>query len=136
MKLRLLIIVSLVTFAVNAQENVATEEETVYNSTAGLQTQPQYPGGIDAFYNDLLNSFDNSVVDKIKGKMSLRVLLTFVVEKDGTMSSIKVVKDPGYGLGEEAVKALKKIDKKWQPGIQNGKTVRAMYTLPMTINTD
>lgn len=133
MKLRLLIILSLFTYAVNAQENAATAEETIYDSTAGLQTQPQYPGGIDAFYSDVLSNFK---MPNIKEKMHVKIHVSFVVEKDGTMSNIKVIRDPGHGLGAAAIKALKKMKKKWAPGIQNGKAVRAMFTLPFAINID
>lgn len=59
-----------------------------------------------------------------------KVFLAFVVEKDGSISNIKVVKGIGFGCDEEAVEALKKMPK-WNPGIQNGKPVRVRFTLPI-----
>jgi protein TonB len=50
------------------------------------------------------------------------------------MTNIKVVRDPGYGLGDEAVRVLKLIPEKWKPGYQSGEAVRCSYNLPMTIN--
>ena len=49
--------------------------------------------------------------------------VTFVVEKDGSLTDIKVIRDIGYGTGKEAIRVLKKCPK-WTPGEQNGKKVR------------
>lgn len=66
---------------------------------------------------------------KVKG----RLMLAFVVEKDGTISDIKTLKDLGYGTGEEAIRVLK-TSPKWKPGMQNGKLVRVEYTLPIVLD--
>ncbi|MBC8645308.1 energy transducer TonB [Flavobacterium lindanitolerans] len=63
----------------------------------------------------------------------MKVFVYFVVEKDGTLTNIKVVRDPGYGLGAEAIRVLKSIKTKWKPGIQNDKPVRTAYNLPITV---
>lgn len=68
---------------------------------------------------------------KVKG----RLMLTFVIEKDGSISDIKSVQDLGYGTGEEAIRVLK-TSPKWKPGVQNGKAVRVEYTLPIVLNMD
>jgi TonB-dependent SusC/RagA subfamily outer membrane receptor len=52
------------------------------------------------------------------------------VEEDGSLSAIKAIRGPGYGSEEEAVKAIS-LSPKWKPGIQNGKTVRVQYTVPV-----
>ncbi|MGV3508650.1 MAG: TonB family protein, partial [Sphingobacteriaceae bacterium] len=65
-------------------------------------------------------------------KVSGRVIVQFVVEKDGHLSDIKAVRDLGYGTGEAAV-ALLATSKLWKPGIQNGKPVRVQYTLPLML---
>lgn len=100
-------------------------------STASLQTQPEYPGGIKEFYKYVQNNFRMPEVDT---DMTARILIQFVVEKDGSMSDFKVVRDPGFGFGEEAVRLLKSVPKKWKPGVQNGKLVRCRYVLPITLN--
>ena len=56
------------------------------------------------------------------------------VEKDGSLTDIKVIRDIGYGTGKEAIRVLKKCPK-WTPGEQNGKKVRVLYSLPITIQS-
>ena len=60
-------------------------------------------------------------------------MVSFVVEKDGTLGDFKIVKDLGYGTGEAAVSVLKTAQA-WRPGVQNGRNVRVSYTLPITLN--
>ena len=60
--------------------------------------------------------------------------VTFVVEKDGSLTDIKVVRDIGFGTGKEAIRVLKSCPK-WNPGEQNGKKVRVLYSLPITIQS-
>ncbi|QEE49300.1 energy transducer TonB [Flavobacterium alkalisoli] len=111
-------------------KGVEPEDNAVYN-TAGLQVQPEYPGGMDSFYNYVKNNFNPPEVDR---DMTVKVFVQFVIEKDGSMTNIKVLRDPGYGMGKEAIRVLKSMKKKWQPGVQNGKNVRASFTLPITMN--
>lgn len=111
-------------------KGVEPDDNTIY-AGAGLQVQPQFPGGIDVLRSYVGNNFQTPDVDK---DMSVRIIVSFVVEKDGSMTDIKVLKDPGYGLGKEAVRVLKSMKKKWEPGIQNGKAVRSTFTLPISLN--
>lgn len=91
---------------------------------------PEYPGGINAFRQFIAENYINPKTDKnIKGT----IVLTFVIEPDGSLSSIKVIRDLGYGTGAEAVRVLKK-SKKWKPGVQNGRPIRVMYNLPLQLN--
>ncbi|MEL1245760.1 energy transducer TonB [Flavobacterium sp. DGU11] len=107
-----------------------SEDNGIYNS-AGLQVQPAYPGGMDAFYKYVNNNFR---IPEIEQNMVAKIYVSFVVEKDGSMTQIKILRDPGFNLGKEAERVLKSMKKKWEPGIQNGKPVRASYNLPITIN--
>ena len=68
---------------------------------------------------------------KLKGKL----LVTFIVEKDGSLSNIKINKDLGYGMGDEAIRVLK-LSPKWTPGKVNHKLARVEYSLPITIQTE
>jgi len=95
-----------------------------------LQVKPEYPGGINEFYKFVSKNFRTPEVDE---SMTAKIIVSFVVEKDGTISTIKVVKDPGFGIGAEAVRVLKSCTAKWTPGMQNGKPVRASYMLPITL---
>jgi len=55
------------------------------------------------------------------------VIVSFIVEKDGSLTDIKVLRDMGLGTGEEAMRLLKKSPK-WRAGVQNGRNVRVQYT--------
>lgn len=105
-------------------------DNNVYSS-AGLQVQPEFPGGIANFLKAVNNSFR---VPEIDQNLTAKIYVSFVVEKDGSLTAIKVLRDPGYGLGKEAERVLKSIKTKWSPGIQNGKPVRASFSLPITVN--
>ncbi|RDI51174.1 energy transducer TonB [Flavobacterium glaciei] len=104
-------------------------DNQIYN-TAGIEVKPDFPGGIDKFYKFVGNNYQTPEEEGLKGK----VYVTFVVEKDGSLTDIKVIRDIGYGTGKEAIRVLKKCPK-WTPGEQNGKKVRVLYSLPITIQS-
>lgn len=106
------------------------EDNGIYNS-AGLAVQPEFPGGMTAFYKFVTNNFRTPELEQ---DMTARIYVQFVVEKDGSLTDIKALRDPGYGMGKEAERVLRSLKIKWKPGIQNGKPVRARYNLPITIN--
>ncbi|MNQ08340.1 Gram-negative bacterial tonB protein [compost metagenome] len=102
-------------------------------SSAILDKQPEFPGGIAQFYKYVGNNFQRPELDVEK---TLRVYVSFVVEKDGSLTDIIVRNDPGYGMGKEAIRVLKSLKTKWAPGILDGKPVRTAYNLPITIKTE
>jgi TonB family protein len=91
---------------------------------------PVYPGGIKAF-SELLGANLKYPVKAKENNIQGRVFITFIVEKDGSLSSLKVVRGIGSGCDEEAVRVLA-LSPKWSPGLQNGKVVRVSYTLPIS----
>lgn len=95
-----------------------------------LDKNPEFPGGINAFLQFVSNNF-NSPEDELD--QTLKIYVSFVVEVDGTMTHIEVKRDPGFGLGEEAIRVLKSIKTKWQPGKKDGLPVRAFYNLPISV---
>jgi hypothetical protein len=103
------------------------DSEKIYNS---VETKPDFKGGIKEFYNYVGKNFRVPDVNKLSGK----VIVSFVVEKDGSLTDIKVIRDIGYGTGEEAIRVLKNCPN-WIPGYQSGKPVRVLYNLPITIST-
>jgi protein TonB len=103
------------------------EDNTIYN-TAGIEVKPDFPGGLEKFYKYVGNNYKIPDEDGLKGK----VFVTFVVEKDGTLTDIKVIRDIGFGTGKEAIRVLRNSPR-WNPGEQNGKKVRVLYSLPITI---
>lgn len=108
---------------------VVEEDNTVYN-TAGIEVKPEYPGGIEKFYAFVQKNYQMPDEEGLKGK----VYVTFVVEKDGSLTDIKVLRDIGYGTGKEAIRVLKSTPK-WNPGEQNGKKVRCTYSLPISLQS-
>jgi protein TonB len=105
------------------------DDNNIYN-TAGIEVKPDFPGGMEKFYKYVGNNYRTPEEEGLKGK----VYVTFVVEKDGSLTDIKVVRDIGFGTGKEAVRVLQKCPK-WNPGEQNGKKVRVLYSLPITIQS-
>ncbi len=113
----------------NGPAAVVEEDNSIYN-TAGIEVKPDFPGGMEKFYKFVGNNYQTPEEDGLKGK----VYVTFVVEKDGSLTDIKVIRDIGYGTGKEAIRVLNKCPK-WTPGEQNGKKVRVLYSLPITIQS-
>lgn len=110
----------------------AVVDNTPVNS-AILDKLPEFPGGMSKFYTYVGNNFNKPELDADR---TMRVYVSFVIEKDGSMTDIVVKNDPGYGLGKEAVRVLKSLRTKWTPGILDGKAVRTAYNLPITIKTE
>lgn len=95
-----------------------------------VDVAPQFPGGIQDFYEKIISKFRTPEVNDAK---TLKVYVSFVVEIDGSLTAIKATRDPGFGMGVEAVRVLKSITTKWKPGMKNGKAVRTAYNLPIVI---
>jgi beta-lactamase regulating signal transducer with metallopeptidase domain len=96
--------------------------------------QPQFPGGMEEFYKLVGMNF-KTPAEADKNKVQGKMLIQFMVEKDGSLSDFKIVKDLGYGMAEEAIRVVK-LSPKWIPGTENGKPVRVLYDLPITIAAD
>jgi protein TonB len=99
-------------------------------TTELLDKKPEFPGGMEKFYRYVGNKF---VTPNIDSEKTIRIIISFVVEKDGSMTDIQVRNNPGYGLEKEAVRVLKSLKTKWTPGIINSKPVRTAYNLPITV---
>ncbi|TRX02370.1 energy transducer TonB [Flavobacterium gawalongense] len=115
---------------VGSGPSAVVEEDTQIYNTAGIEVKPDFPGGMEKFYKFVGSNYQTPEEEGLKGK----VYVTFVVEKDGSLTDIKVIRDIGYGTGKEAIRVLKKCPK-WTPGEQNGKKVRVLYSLPITIQS-
>ena len=109
--------------------SVVEEDNNIYN-TAGIEVKPDFPGGLEKFYKFIGKNFQVPEEEGLKGK----IFVTFVVEKDGSLTDIKVIRDIGYGTGKEAIRVLKSCPR-WNPGEQNGKKVRVLYSLPISIQS-
>ena len=109
-----------------AQTN-ADEEEQVYNV---VETMPEYPGGNDAmlrFINNQIKRYPVASNPNTRG----RVVCQFIVEKDGTLSNVEVIRSAGEPLlKSEAVRIIESMPR-WTPGQHDGQPVRVLYTLPI-----
>lgn len=95
-----------------------------------VQVKAEYPGGMAAFNKQFISRFRTPDIDS--GVKRIQVIVQFIVEIDGSLTDIKVARDPGYGAGKEAVRVLNSMPK-WKPAIQNNRSVRSQFTLPITI---
>lgn len=112
---------------------VEVVDNSIYSS-AGIEVQPEFPGGVAAFYKYCSTHYKtDGIADQLSSDLKGRVFVEFVVEKDGSLTDIKVIRDLGYGTGAEAVRMLKSAPR-WSPGEQNGKKIRVRYNLPITID--
>ena len=98
-----------------------------------LTENPDFPEGMEKFYKFVGENF-NIPLEAEKNKVKGKVYLTFIVEMDGTLSNIKIIRDLGYGIGDEAARVLG-ISPKWIPGKVNGEAVRTMYSLPIIVQS-
>ncbi|SDI28680.1 energy transducer TonB [Mucilaginibacter sp. P19] len=96
----------------------------------GLEVMPEPVGGAAAWAKFLQKNlrFPGAAQD---AGVSGKVLLSFIIEKDGALSNIKVERPAGYGFDEEATRVLK-LAKAWKPGVQNGQNVRVRYSIPIS----
>lgn len=108
------------------------KEKISMNNTTDVIQKPQFPGGTERLLAFLKNNF---IVpnELIENSTIGWVFLSFIVEKDGSLSDIKVVRDLGFGTGAEAVRVVSKMPK-WIPGKVNDKPIAERFNLPIRIN--
>ena len=95
-----------------------------------VEEMPSFPGGLTALFQFLSQSIKYPVVAEENGVQG-RVLVTFVVERDGSITDVKVVKSIDPSLDAEAKRVIRSMPR-WKPGKQNGSAVRVKYTVPVT----
>ena len=104
------------------------EEETKVFDV--VEQMPQFPGGPQALFEYLSKNIKYPVVAEENGIQG-RVIVTFVVERDGSITDVKVAKSVDPSLDKEAMRVVKSMPH-WIPGKQNGAAVRVKYTVPVT----
>ena len=95
-----------------------------------VEQQPSFPGGQSALLSWLSSNIHYPPVAEENGIQG-RVVVSFVVEPDGSISNVQVVRGVDPSLDKEAVRVTKAMPK-WVPGKQNGQAVRVKYNLPVT----
>jgi protein TonB len=97
-----------------------------------VEHMPEFPGGMDQFYHYLATTIRYPLEARLN-KQQGRVIIQMIVEKDGSLSHIKVIRGASRSLNEEAIRVISSCPK-WNPGVQNGKSVRVMYSIPISFN--
>lgn len=114
---------------------VATVEAKPAPSTTEVYTeveqQADFPGGINAFRSKVQDNFDSGAMEG--GEGTLRTEITFVVERDGSLTQVKAT-GPNADFNREAERTVKSIRNKWTPAKINGQPVRYRFRLPLTMN--
>lgn len=102
------------------------DEEPVFTV---VEEMPKFPGGNKALYTYLGESIKYPKVAQEKD-IEGTVYVTYVVEKDGTVTHVKILRGVHESLDKEAVRVVKEMPK-WEPGKEKGKPVRVQYSLPI-----
>lgn len=107
-------------------DTYAQQDEEVF---AIVEVHPQYPGGDEARIKFIQENLKYPVSAKEAGIQG-NVYVTFIVEKDGSLSNVKILRGIGSGCDEEVIRVVKLMPA-WLPGTQSGKPVRVQFNLPI-----
>ncbi|CAM4411558.1 energy transducer TonB [Flavobacterium terrigena] len=113
----------------NPGTETGTSTTTIYRGTFGVEAS--FPGGINKFRTFIA---ENYKVPSSFNKDVLSIELVFIIEKDGSMTDIRMVSKGDKALEKEAIRVLKAMNKKWTPGKVNGEIVRSEKRLPIQIS--
>jgi protein TonB len=128
---KILLTVFAVTFLLTVKAQsvsaVKIDSNTIFTS---VEQAPAFPGGFQAFYSYLGQNIRYPADARDKQEQG-RVIITMTVEKDGSLTNVKVVRGVSASLDQEAIRVIS-ASPKWSPGIQNGRPVRVQYTIPIS----
>ena len=99
-----------------------------------VEQMPEFPGGAQALFGFVAKNIHYPKAAEDAGIQG-RVIVTFVVMKDGSIGEVKVAKGVSPELDEEAVRCVKSMPK-WKPGMQKGQAVNVKYTMPLSFRLD
>ena len=122
---------SSVSGSANQQSSTITEEnqEDVFQM---VEEMPLFPGGEQKMSEFITSNINYPEAAREAGVQG-RVYIRFVIEQDGSISNVKVMRGIGSGCDEEAMRVIKSMPK-WRPGKQHGKTVRVSYQIPVNFS--
>jgi beta-lactamase regulating signal transducer with metallopeptidase domain len=112
---------------VNDSVEKKKESNSIY-AINDIEIKPEFQGGISEFYKYIGKNFKIPKEIATDGK----IFVQFVIESDGKISNVKVIKDIGFGTNEETIRVIENSPK-WIPGKKDGKPVRVQYSLPILI---
>ena len=129
---RLLTVMSVLAILLMVNTNAMAQNKKKANDKVleKAEVMPEFPGGEQAMMKFVAENVQYPEEAKEK-EISGRVLVSFIVEKNGSINEVKVMKGIGGGCNEEAVRVISAMPK-WKPGKQEGKPVRVSYMMPIT----
>jgi len=92
-----------------------------------VDLKPEFPGGLPEFYNLFHTEFKSPAQ---KPDLNGRLFASFTIEKDGSLSNIRIIRDLGTGVGAETIRVLQSMPH-WKPAVYQEKNVRCEYALPI-----
>ncbi|MEA5100310.1 MAG: energy transducer TonB [Bacteroidales bacterium] len=123
----LLVMVFAFSLNVNAQEKKSDNSDVVFTV---VENEAEFPGGVEAMNRFMAENIKYPTLAKQKN-IEGKVIISFIVEKNGTLSDIRTIKDIGEGCGDEGVRIVKLMPK-WKPAKQKGQPVRQQFLLPIS----
>lgn len=109
---------------VESEKNKNSSESKVFDIA---EQMPSFKGNVSQWISDNLTYPAAALENRIQG----RAIVTFIVEKDGSISNPKVTRSISPELDREAINVIKRMPK-WNPGFNNGRPARVRFTLPVT----
>ena len=116
----------------NGNDDASTPGINEPVTTNKLDKLPLFPGGMDRFYKYVSNNINRPEIEE-DSQITMSVVMAFVIEKDGSMMDIRALRSTDKNLEREAIRVLKSLKTKWEPGYQNDKPVRTLYMLPIKV---
>ena len=116
----------------NGNDDASTPGINEPVTTNKLDKLPLFPGGMDRFYKYVSNNINRPEIEE-DSQITMSVVMAFVIEKDGSMTDIRALRSTDKNLEREAIRVLKSLKTKWEPGYQNDKPVRTLYMLPIKV---
>ena len=127
-KLILIIVLLTAQNMISQTEEVAQIQTDVYDAK-DMEIKPDFPGGISKFYQFIGQNFNIPE----KGENSGKIYLSFIVETDGKITNIKLLRGINPEMNQEPMRVMK-LSPKWIPGKIGEENVRAKYSIPISIN--
>jgi len=104
------------------------EDNSIHMSSA-LELAPQFNGGLEAFYQYISKAIEYPTYEQNRD-IEGRVVLSFVIEKDGSLSQVEILKGVSEGIDKEAIRVVENSPK-WEAGRQRGQEVRVRMNIPI-----
>jgi len=130
--LLVLLLLSFIITAKAQQTNKPTGDVAGQSQNANQETVPEPPGGLDVFMKYVKKYANHQYNNDEAGK----VTVSFIVEKNGSLTDYKIVHSLNTEADGIAIQALKDYTQKWKPAMQNGQPVRVQYTISVPFGRD